>query len=229
MRVLAIECSTDWLAVALGDADGFVERRERAGQAHSERVLPVVDALLDEAGLALSGLGGIAFGAGPGSFTGVRIACAVAQGLALGAGLPVVAVSTLEAIAEDASRQHGARRVYACADARMREVYVAAYERAGAHWREIVAPAVLKPADVEPPAGGWFGAGDGFAAHPEIAGRRAFTGIDAAILPSAASIGVIGRAHLMAGHGVKAAEARPIYVRQRVALTSAERAAGTRL
>ena len=108
MRVLAIDCSTEWLAVALGDASGFHERREHAGQTHSERVLPLVDALLVEVGWKLEDLGGIAFGAGPGSFTGVRIACGVVQGLALGRGLPVAAVPTLEAIAQDAHRAHGA-------------------------------------------------------------------------------------------------------------------------
>ena len=141
MRVLAIDCSTEWLAVALGDASGFHERREHAGQTHSERVLPLVDALLAEVGWKLADLGGIAFGAGPGSFTGVRIACGVAQGLALGRGLPVAAVSTLEAIAQDAHRAHGATRVFACTDARMKEVYVAAYDRADARWREVLAKA----------------------------------------------------------------------------------------
>ena len=229
MRVLAIDCSTEWLEVALGDASGFRERREHAGQTHSERVLPLVDALLAEADWRLPSLDGIAFGAGPGSFTGVRIACGVAQGLALGADLPVAAVPTLEAIAQEAHRVHGALHVFACADARMREVYVAAYERADRRWREVLAPAVVGPADVVLPAGRWFGAGDGLAAYPEAAGPGAFAGTDATLKPSARGIGELGRVRLAAGEGAAAADALPLYVRHRVALTIAERAAGARL
>lgn len=229
MRVLAIDCSTDWLAVALGDASGFHERREHAGQTHSERVLPLVDALLLDAEWQLANLGGIAFGAGPGSFTGVRIACGIAQGLALGRGIPVAAVPTLEAMAQDAHRAHGAARVFACTDARMREVYVAAYERVDARWREVLAPAVVAPADVALPAGSWFGAGDGLASYPAMAERCAFSGTDATIKPSARAIGELGLARLMAGQGTRAPDALPLYVRHRVALTTAERAAGARL
>jgi tRNA threonylcarbamoyladenosine biosynthesis protein TsaB len=229
MHVLAIDCSTEWLAVALGDERGFSERRERAGQTHSERVLPLVDALLAEAGAALADLDGVAFGAGPGSFTGVRIACGVAQGLGLGARLPVVGVPTLEAIAQDAHRLYGATRVLACIDARMGEVYVAAYERDGAGWREVTAPSVVKPDQVVPPPGPWYAAGSGFAAHPHVAERFAFVGVDATLPPSARAIGELGRARLAAGQGGALAEALPLYVRHRVALTTAERAAGARL
>lgn len=229
MRVLAIDCSTEWLAVAVGDAGGFRERREHAGQTHSERVLPIVDALLSEAGWRLADLGGIAFGAGPGSFTGVRIACGVAQGLALGAGLPLAGVPTLLAVAHDAHRQHGAARIFACTDARMKEVYVAAYERVGDRWREVSPPAVIAPAAVVAPEGRWFAAGDGLAAHPIVAQRCAFAGIDPALKPSARAIGELGRARLVAGEGVAPAEASPLYVRHRVALTTAERLAGARL
>jgi tRNA threonylcarbamoyladenosine biosynthesis protein TsaB len=229
MRVLAIDCSTEWLAVAVGDGTGFRERREHAGQAHSERVLPLVDTLLGDAGWRLADLGGIAFGAGPGSFTGVRIACGVAQGLALGAGLPVAPVPTLLAIAQDARRVHGAARVFACTDARMKEVYVAAYEDVGGTWREVLAPAVVAPAEVALPGGRWFGAGDGLAAYPDLARRGAFTGADATLGSSARAVGELGRARLGAGEGVNAAAALPLYVRNRVALTTAERTAGARL
>jgi tRNA threonylcarbamoyladenosine biosynthesis protein TsaB len=229
MRVLAIDCSTEWLACALGDASGFRERREHAGQTHSERLLPLIDALLAEAGWRLADLDGVAFGAGPGSFTGVRIACGVAQGLALGAGLPVAAVPTLEALAHDAHRAHGATRVFACTDARMKEVYVAAYERVDACWREALAPVVVAPARVGLPAGEWFGAGDGLAAYPGILGCGGFAGADATLRPSARSIGELGRVRLAAGQGCAPAEALPLYVRHRVALTIDERAAGARL
>src|SRR5512134_1681456 len=104
------------LSVAACDASGVAERCEPAGQSHSAHVLPLVDAVLAERGWALAHVDGIAFGAGPGSFTGVRIACGIAQGLALGAGKPVVAVGTLEALAEAAWSRHGVTRVFACLD-----------------------------------------------------------------------------------------------------------------
>src|SRR5215831_9504859 len=108
----------------------------------------------------------LAFGAGPGSFTGLRIACGVAQGLAFGAGLPVVGVASLEAMAESAHAMHGWRRVAAALDARMHEVYFAAYEREGTRWRTEVDACVVAPADVPVPDGRWSGAGNGFAAYP---------------------------------------------------------------
>ena len=129
VRLLAIDNSSDTLSVALRDGAATFERSAPSGVAGAERALPMVGELLAEAGVGLRDLDAIAFGAGPGAFTGVRIACGIAQGLALGADLPVVAVGTLEALAQEAWREHGATRVFACTDARMREVYVAAYER----------------------------------------------------------------------------------------------------
>ncbi len=229
MRVLAIDCSTEWLLVAAGDATGCVERREHAGQSHSQLALPRIAAVLGERGWRVRDLDGIAFGAGPGSFTGVRIACGVAQGLALGASRPVVPVPTLEALAQQAFRVHAATRVCACLDARMREVYVAAYERQGDSWREANAPAVMRPDDVVMPEGEWFGAGGGFIAYPDLAQRLSLRAVDAALQPSALAIIELAVPRLAAGQGVEAAQALPLYVRHRVALTSAERAAGARL
>ena len=134
MKLLAFDTSTNWLSVACGDGTSWHMRGELAGQAHSERILLHVDAVLAEAEWTLQSLDGIAFGAGPGSFTGVRIACGVAQGLALGAALPVVPVCTLEALAHAAWRRDGMTHVIACLDARMREVYIAAYERGVDRW-----------------------------------------------------------------------------------------------
>src|SRR5204863_8029985 len=124
-----------WLTVAAGDGSAWTAHQERAGSANSERILPVVDAVLAEAGWRLADLDGFAFGAGAGAFTGVRIACSVAQGLALGANVPVVAVPTLLALAQQAWRDRQATRVFACLDARMREVYVAFYVREHDRWR----------------------------------------------------------------------------------------------
>lgn len=228
MNILAFDTSTSWLSVACLAGDTCALRGEPAGQAHSERLLPLVDAVLGEVNVALRDLDAIAFGAGPGSFTGVRIACGVAQGLALGAGLPLVPVSTLEAVAEAARRRHGAIRVAPCLDARMREVYVAAYAHDGARWRETQATAVLHPADVTLPPGEWLGAGDGYAAYPDLAARLGIA-CDATIVPDARAIAELALPRLAAGESVDAAHARPLYVRHRVALTSAQRAAGMRL
>jgi tRNA threonylcarbamoyladenosine biosynthesis protein TsaB len=231
VRLLAFDTSTNWLSVACGDGHAWCMRAEPAGQAHSERLLPLVDAVLRECGFALRELDAIAFGAGPGSFTGVRIACGVAQGLAFAAALPLVPVPTLEALAQQGWRTHGVSRVLACLDARMREVYVAAYERADGGWRVCAEPAVMTPDCVAVPAGAidWFGAGDGFAAYPALATADGLAACDAALVPDARAIAELALPRIAAGEAVDAAHALPVYVRHRVALTTAEREAGVRL
>ena len=228
MKILALDGSTQWLSIALVDGDRVIVREERAGSANSERIVPLVDAVLAAAGLRLDELDAIAFGAGPGAFTGVRIACGVAQGLALGSGRPLVAVATLEALAQEAWRIHGATRVLACLDARMKEVYVAAYERSGEVWRETQPPAVLKPEAVARLGPEWFGAGDGFAIYPSLAATAGLAAIDPQLRPSARAIAELALPRIVAGEGVAANAALPLYVRHRVALTIAERAAGMR-
>ena len=233
MRILALETSTEWCSVAVGDGTRWHRRDERAGHAHSERLLPMADAALAEAGWSLRDLDGIAFGAGPGSFTGIRIGCGVAQGLALGAGLPVVPVPTLAAIAQEVCRARGWNRVIACLDARMREVYVAAYARGGGGWREVAAPTVGPPGDVARPVSlahmDWAGAGNGFAVYPALVAQLGLTRTDDDAHPTALAIGELALPRLAAGEGVAAADALPVYVRHRIALTTAEREAGVRL
>jgi len=233
MRILALDTSTEWCSVAVGDGVLWHRRDEHAGQAHSERVLPMAHAALAEAGWTLASLDGLAFGAGPGSFTGVRIGCGVAQGLALGADLPVVPVPTLAAIAQEVFRMHGWERVLACLDARMREVYTAAYARAGDQWREAAPPAVVAPDAVRRVdsvgAGDWHGAGNGFAAYPALQARLGMSRVAADARPTAQSIGELALPRLAAGEGLAAADALPLYVRHRVALTTAEQDAGARL
>jgi tRNA threonylcarbamoyladenosine biosynthesis protein TsaB len=230
MRILALETSTEWCSVAVGDGARWHVRDELAGQAHSERALVLCAALLAEADWPLRSLDGIAFGAGPGSFTGIRIACGLAQGLSLADDLPVVPVPTLAAVAQSRWTDDGHTHVVACLDARMREVYVAAYHRRGETWQEVAPPAVLAPAAVVPPAGtGWFGAGNGFRVYPGLALQLGLAGVDDAARPTARAVGELALPRLAAGEGVAAADALPFYVRHRVALTTAERDAGGRL
>jgi len=229
MKLLAFDTSTQWLTIACLHGGRWIERDELAGQAHSQRLLPLIDEVLAEAGIGLADLDAIAFGAGPGSFTGVRIGCGVAQGLAFGASVPLVPVSTLEAIAESAWQTHGWTRVLACLDARMREVYVAAYRREDDRWVVEREPAVMRPDDVAAIAPAVHGAGDGFAAYPDLASRLTLAGLDAGAIPRARAIAALAMHEVAAGRAVPASEALPLYVRHRVALTTAEREAGARL
>ena len=228
MRILALDSSTETLSVACGDGVAFAVREERAGPAHAERVLPRVREVLAECGYGLAALDAIAFGAGPGAFTGVRIACGIAQGLGLGTGVPLVAVGTLEALAQEAWRTHGATRVVACLDARMREVYAASYARDEGSWRATHAPSVSAPDEVVADAAA-FGAGAGFAAYPALAARLCLAHHDAALRPTARAVGELAAPRIRRGETVAARDAEPLYVRHRVARTARERAAGVRL
>jgi tRNA threonylcarbamoyladenosine biosynthesis protein TsaB len=230
MPILALDTSTDWISAALFDGRTASVLREHAGSASSERILPLVSRVLAEANASLHMLDGIAYGAGPGSFTGVRIACGVVQGLAFGAQLPVVGVSTLGAVAHAAWRAHGWSRVVACLDARMREVYVASYVHDASGWTQLGEPDVRRPDDVAlADDGGWHGAGDGLSVYPALVERLGLTGADAAIIPDAQAIAELAWPSFTAGQGTAAAHAQPLYVRHRIALTTAERAAGMRL
>ena len=233
MRILALDTSTEWCSVAVGDGTRWHRLDEHAGQAHSERVLPMVHAALAEAGWSLAELDGIAFGAGPGSFTGIRIGCGVAQGLAFGADLPVAPIPTLAALAQEVFRAHGWTRVVACLDARMREIYLAAYMRSNEGWREWAAASVVSPAEaprVSPvERANTYGAGNGFSAYPALVSQFALVAAAGDARPSAQSIGELALPRLIAGEGVAAVDAAPFYVRQRVALTAIEQAAGARL
>jgi tRNA threonylcarbamoyladenosine biosynthesis protein TsaB len=228
MRILALDTSTEWCSVAAGGEGAWFVENERVGQTHSERLLPMVAAVLAAAGWTPADLDGIAFGAGPGSFTGIRIGCGVAQGLALALERRVVPIPTLEAMAFAAESDH----VLCCLDARMREVYVAAYRRDGERLTMLMPPAVLPPAAVvlpPLPQGEWIGVGPGFAAYPELAPRLQLAALRPEILPSAVAIATLALPRFRAGDAVAAADALPLYVRHRVALTDAERAAGARL
>ena len=219
MKFAAFETSTEWCSVALwldGEITGI---EERAGNRHSERVLPMLEKLFRMKDIAAPLLDAVAFGAGPGSFTGLRIACGVAQGIAFARGIPAIGISTLEALAEES----GAARVVACLDARMREVYYSALERSGGRWREVIPALCAAPADLPtPPGEGWIGCGNGFAAY----GSLGLVNVNPQIHPSAVAVARLAAPRLAAGEGVDAALAVPVYVREKVALTEAERWAG---
>jgi tRNA threonylcarbamoyladenosine biosynthesis protein TsaB len=223
MQVLALDTSTEYCSVALWQDGAVIERCDLVGQRHSEMLIEMVDSLLRDADVKLSQLDGIAFGMGPGSFTGVRIACGSTQGLALGANLPVAGVCTLNALAESS----GKPRVIAALDARMNELYLAAYEKREGTWITVIEPCLCKPEDAPMLTGSdWFGAGSGFAVHGEaLASRYAghMQGVDGAAIPRASAIAVLGAARFALGQGVDAAEALPLYLRDRVALKTFER------
>ncbi|SNR89024.1 tRNA threonylcarbamoyladenosine biosynthesis protein TsaB [Methylobacillus rhizosphaerae] len=226
MKLLALDTSTEYLTLALL-LDGKEYSRELlAGQTHSQRILPLLRELLDEARVELRELDGIAFGAGPGSFTGLRIGCGVAQGLAFGANLPVIGVSTLLALAEDTL---GADKVIACLDARMGEVYHAAYERTATGWQEVIAPGLYAPDAVPEIKGeGWAGTGSGWKTYAQALEQRYGQQLDQCFsdaYPSAAAIARLALPGFEAGLGCPASEAAPIYIRNKVALTTSEREA----
>src|SRR5882672_8658168 len=170
MRFAALETSSDWCSVALWIDGEIAALERRAGNRHSELALPMLEELFKKTNINAGHLDAIAFGAGPGSFTGLRIACGLAQGLAFARGLPVLGVSSFEAMAEEAAPEAAPKagaRVVVCIDARMREVYYSALEKDGARWREVVPPQCVAPGAVVPlPGDGWLGCGSGYAAYP---------------------------------------------------------------
>jgi tRNA threonylcarbamoyladenosine biosynthesis protein TsaB len=218
MRFAAIETSTEWCSLALFLDGDVISVERRVGARHSEHALPMLQGLLQESNTSIEKLQAVAFGAGPGSFTGLRIACGLAQGLALARGLPVLGVSTLEAMADEC----GTRRVVACLDARMREVYYAALERQAGGWREVIPVQCIAPAAVPaPPGEGWAGCGNGFAAYPELKQMNLIT-IHSEVHPTAAAVARLAAPRFAAGEGVDAALAAPLYVREKVAFTREE-------
>lgn len=228
MRLLAFETSTEACSVAL-HVDGRVsERFEIAPRRHAELSLPWAQALLDEAGVAKSQLDAIAVGRGPGAFTGVRLAIALGQGLALALDRPLLAVSTLQALVLRAPS--GAGKVVAAIDARMGEVYAACFRRNGdvldALDVEIVgSPDVVQLADT---LGGWHAVGTGFSAAEGVLAARfgdRLMAVDAAALPHAADVATLAVAAYARGDRTAPELVEPAYLRNNVALTLEEQQA----
>lgn len=223
LNLLAIETSSDFLSLAVSREAAVRTLHIAAGQRHAELILDSIDALMAEAGLALRDLNAIAYGAGPGSFTGLRIACGVTQGLALAGSLKVLGISTLLALAE----QSGAPRAIACINARMGEVYHAAYRRGAEDWEQVHAPGLCKP-ELLPllESEGWVGCGNGFLAHGAALGARlggALCAVRPDLAPTAEAVLRLARVSFERGEGEAPASAVPIYLRDKVALKTSER------
>lgn len=236
MNLLAFDTSTDILSIAVRHGDRVCEHSGAGGAQASTTLIPAIRSLLAQAGLSFSQLDAVVFGRGPGSFTGLRTACAVAQGLAFGArggqGVPVLPVDTLLAVAEQARAQYGCTRVVAVLDARMDEVYAAPFEwladaytttgaPGGGRWQTpqdfgLCAPEALAVPD------GWTLAGNAQAAYGE---RLAPQAHHVHVLPTAAALLRLAPALLAAGAAVAADAALPRYIRDKVAQTTAEREA----
>ena len=222
MKLLAIETATEACSAALLYDAEISLRYQVKPQGHSELILAMMDELLTEAGIGIGQLDALAFGRGPGSFTGVRIATGVIQGVAFGAGLPVVPVSTLAALAQQAYRRYGATRLLPAYDARMGELYWAAYQVDRKGVVELLGQEQVADAEqVQIPEGqGWFGVGSGWLAHGDLLGQRlngrAECG-DPQMLCSAHDVAGLGAVGFERGEAVSAERALPIYLRDNVA------------
>ena len=219
MKLLAIDTATERCSVALLIDDRVIERATETARGHADLVLPMVDEVLKEAGLTLQQLDGLAYGRGPGGFTGVRIAVGVAQGLAYGARLATVGVSDLAAVAQQFAV--AGARILVCMDARMNEVYWSRFETMP---DGLVAPTA--PERVDRPEAVAAGdatvfAGTGFRAYPQLATGRAGTAVHGTALPHARDIVRLAAVEFEAGRGEPADQARPVYLRDQVATVKA--------
>jgi tRNA threonylcarbamoyladenosine biosynthesis protein TsaB len=224
--IIAIETSSELASAALLRGDQLTSRDSGGilAQTHSHTLLPMVQSLLEQAGITVRQCDAIAFGAGPGSFTGVRTACGIAQGLAFGLDLPVVPIVTLHAMAQACFDTSGATDVLAVLDARMGEVYWAQYRLAD-RWVTVQEPTLSSAAAVAP-IGTVRACGNGLTAYAEAFAALSFYG-DAlpTIMPHANEVAQLARIALTQGDTVAARDAQPIYLRNKVALTTSERLA----
>ena len=225
MKILALDTSTEYCSLAVWQDSDVLERELLAGQQHSDRILPLLRELLAEAGLSLTQLDGIGFGSCPGSFTGLRIACGVVQGMAFAAGLPVAGICTLEALAQ----QTESGRVVTAIDARMNQIYHAAYTRdkPADDWQVISEPVLCWPQDAPViPAQDLVVCGSGFDRYEAVLGERYHGHIIRMIrnrYPRAREIAQLTASCLAKGLGTDPADATPLYIRNKVALTERER------
>jgi tRNA threonylcarbamoyladenosine biosynthesis protein TsaB len=222
MKILALDTATEALSVSLAIDDRQLDHYVEIDRGHAEQLLPMVEEMLAEGGIALTALDAIAFGRGPGGFTGVRLAASVAQGLAFGAGVGVVPVSDLAAVAQRVIQEDAAfDEVLVVNDARMREVYWARFP-VGSHLISMEGVERVDPPSalaVATSAGRWAAAGRGLRAWPELAAAcaRAGAALFPELLPRASEVLTLARARVKAGQILDPAQALPVYVRDRVA------------
>jgi tRNA threonylcarbamoyladenosine biosynthesis protein TsaB len=219
-NLLAIETSEEACSAALLSGDGSRELFEIEPRKHSELILPMIDRLLAEAGVPRGSLDAVAFGRGPGSFTGVRIATAVAQGIGYGLDIPVVPVSTLQALAQGVWRQQQSTHVLAALDARMSEVYWGAYTCEEGLMRPVDEELVIAPSQVPvPEAGGWTAVGSGWSSYAEALGGRIGERL-AGIFPDAAchalDVATVASRMLSSAEDYSVFDALPVYLRNQV-------------
>ena len=220
MNLLAIDTTEESCSAALYRMGDIHVRYELAPRRHSELILPMIEAVLAEAGLSLAQVDALGFACGPGSFTGLRIAAGVIQGIAIGVQLPVVPVSSLAALAQGAWREHGVERSLAAFDARMHEVYWAAYEcDANQLMRPVTKDALSPPAEVKVPfTANWSGVGSGWQAYSsELDAEKKATANYPELRVSAEDVAVLAVADFKAGKVVDGARAIPVYLRDNVA------------
>ena len=222
-RILALDTATEACSAALLNQQQIDARFEIAPRDHTQRILPLVQELLQAQQLDLTALDVLAFGRGPGSFTGVRIGIGIAQGLALGANLPMIGVSSLATMAQGAWRLTGANRVLAAIDARMGEVYWAEYQRdANGEWQGAESEAVLKPEDVQARigqlSGEWATVGTGWAAYPHLLTSTGATLVTTEVtLPAAEDMLPLALSAWQRDESVAVENAEPVYLRNEVA------------
>ena len=224
MNLLSIETSTELCSVALLRDDALFVEEALAENRHSELVVPMIRRVLERSHLEAARMDAFAFGQGPGSFTGIRIACGLVQGLAFASGRPVVPVPSLLALAE----QSNERRVVAALDARMNEVYLAAYARNGEDWDEVLAPRLADAASLPAlPGRQWAATGSGFERFAWLrdAYRDCVEMRFGGDLPRAGAVARLAARRFTRGGAIAAEHAAPLYLRDKVALTSEERRA----
>ena len=220
--VLAFDTATEALSVALQHGKQQYCHFEVAPRLHAQKILPLIDDMLKRAGIGIADVDAFVFGRGPGAFTGVRTAVAVVQGLAFTHNKPVYGVSTLLALAEAARREHGVTQVIPAIDARMGEVYAAAYAFAIGAWQNVMPEAVLPPAQLNFAAtGAWYACGTGWQVHGELMRSHVNAALNleagAGRLPDARDMLNLALPALARGEGVPADQALPVYLRDHVA------------
>jgi tRNA threonylcarbamoyladenosine biosynthesis protein TsaB len=216
LKLLALDTAGEGCSVALCVGERIFERFEAEPRRHAATLLPMAEACLTEAGLELGELDAVAFGRGPGSFTGLRIATGVAQGIGFGARLPVVPVSNLAAGAAAAFRLRGWRLALVAFDARMGEVFTGTYRIGGNALPEAHdAEALSTPEKLSAPGGaGWHGVGSAFSTWPTLAARLGLVSADGNIMPLARDLLGLAAAAVARGEVVAAEDALPVYLRE---------------